>query len=467
MLTYNDLLECGEDEEKRKAFLLRAINEHENSEKFKIGQIAGEFYRGNDPILEKVQKIIYDMQGIGHNDIFSPNHKIYSNFYFVFVTQMIAYSLGNGVSFDSKAVREKLGTGFDHDVMKVLEYAANDGEAYAYVKSNGKIVPFSIGSDKKKAIFIPLFDEDNGRLMAGISYWRLDENKPLRINLFEKDGITEYKQLNGKSVEILKPKRKYKRKNLAYPYFGESVEIDDQNADISALPIARLCFINNQSYIKNRVNTLAAYNVLLSKMVNNSEESDLIYWVFKNCDAMDAIDDAEQVADLIKRHILHLKEGVEADPHQLTAPYEGTQATLELLRKQLFYDFMAIDFERVSGGNITTSEIKQGYENMNLKADKVEMCLIDFINEVLSLMGFDKNEKFRFPRPKNINVLEAAQVAIMTATYMGEEETTKTICDIMGKIDEFDKIQARKVAERTTDFDIDKEEKNTEEKQNE
>ena len=71
MLTYNDLLECGEDEEKRKAFLLRAINEHENSEKFKIGQIAGEFYRGNDPILEKVQKIVYDMQGMAHRDIFS------------------------------------------------------------------------------------------------------------------------------------------------------------------------------------------------------------------------------------------------------------------------------------------------------------------------------------------------------------------------------------------------------------
>lgn len=446
MLTYNDLLECGEYEEKRKAFLLRAINEHENSEKFKIGQIAGEFYRGNDPILEKVQKIIYDMQGIGHNDIFSPNHKIYSNFYFVFVTQMITYSLGNGVSFDNKAVREKLGTGFDHDVMKVLEYAANDGEAYAYI-SDGKIIPMSMGSDIKHPFFIPLFDEDSGRLRAGIRYWRVDENKPLRITLFEEDGVTEYKQPNGKSVEVLKPKRKYNQKIKTYPY-----------ADVSALPIARLCFINNQSYIKKRVNALTAYNALLSKMVNNSEESDLIYWVLKNCDAMDAIDDAEQVADLIKRHVLHLKDGIEADPHQLNAPYEGTQATLELLRKQLFYDFMAVDFERVSGGNITTSEIKQGYENMNLKADKVEMCITDFILEVLAIMGFDENEKFHFTRPKNINESEAIQTAVIAAPYMGDEETTKTICEIMGKIDEFEEIQARKAAERITDFDANEEE---------
>lgn len=466
MLTYNDLLECGEDEEKRKAFLLRAINEHENSEKFKIGQIAGEFYRGNDPILEKVQKIIYDMQGIGHNDIFSPNHKIYSNFYFVFVTQMIAYSLGNGVSFDNKAVREKLGTGFDHDVMKVLEYATNDGEAYAYILGS-KIIPMSIGCDKRKPIFIPLFDEEDGILRAGLRYWRLDDNAPLRITFFEEDGITEYKQPNGKSVEVLKPKRKYKPKVKAYPYFGESVEIVDQNTAVSVLPIARLSFINDQSYIKNRVNTLTAYNALLSKMVNNSEESDLIYWVLRNCNAMDEADDAEFVVNLIKSHVLHLQDTVEADPHQLTAPYEGTQATLELLRKQLFYDFMAVDFERVSGGNITTSEIKQGYENMNLKADKVEMCITDFILEVLALMGFDENEKFHFTRPKNINESEAIQTAVIAAPYMGDEETTKTICEITGKIDEFEKIQERKAAERITGFDNNEEEKNTEEKQNE
>ena len=40
--------------------------------------------------------------------------------------------------------------------------------------------------------FAPLYDEEDGSLKAGIRFWRLAQNKPLRITLYEIDGYTEY-----------------------------------------------------------------------------------------------------------------------------------------------------------------------------------------------------------------------------------------------------------------------------------
>lgn len=441
MLTFQDLLAVGNSETKRAEFLLQAIAEHENSEKYKIGQLAAEFYAGNDPILEKVEKLVYDLQGAVHKNIFAPNHKIKTNYYQIFVMQMISYSLGNGITFDDEKIKDVLGVKFDHDVMEWLQYAINDGESYAYVTEN-KITPMSIGSDKTKPIFVPLIDEETGAVKAGFKYWRLNDEKPLRITLYEPQGYTEYKQPYGEKLSAISGLKAYKGTVTKFEAFDDVINAEN----VEGIPIVKLSFINNQSYIANRVNALSAYNALLSKLVNNSSEADLVYWVLKNCDGMDAADDAEFLINLVRSRILHLQDGVEAEPKQLVVPHEGIVTALEILRKHLFYDFAAVDFERTAGGNITTSEIKQAYENMNLKADKVEMLLTDAIADVLKLMGYE-GTTFHFTRPKNINESETIQTALAVAPYMGEEETTRTICEIQGKIDSFEKIQSKKLSE--------------------
>ena len=161
MLTFQDLLAVGSSETKRAEFLLRAIAEHENSEKYKIGQLAAEFYAGNDPILEKVKKIIYDLNGMAHKDYFSADSKLKTSYYQIFAMQTVSYSFGNGVAFDNEEIKKKLGSSFDADINDWATYAVNDGEAYAYVTEN-KITPMSIGSDKTKPIFVPLIDEETG-----------------------------------------------------------------------------------------------------------------------------------------------------------------------------------------------------------------------------------------------------------------------------------------------------------------
>lgn len=391
------------------------------------------------------------MQGMAHRDIFSPNHKITTNFYYVFVTQMISYSLGNGISFDNPEIKKNLGNRFDYTLQKILEYSANDGISFAIV-TDTDVIPLNFANDPNEPVFIPLYSESDGRIKAGIRYWRISEDKPLRVTLFEPNGYTEYRKPSYSGFEVIQEKRAYKRQIRSFPDLPAVSDITDDIPENNGLPIVPLVFINRQSHIRNNVTKLSAYNALLSKLANNSDDSDLIYWVLKNCDGMDEIDDAEFITDLIRTHVVHLKNDVEAEPKQLNAPYECTKETLEILRKQLFYDFMAVEFERTSGGNITTSEIKQGYENLNLKADKVEACVSEFIMGVLKLRGFDENEPFHFTRPKNVNESEAVQTAISAAEFMSDEATTKTICEITGKTDEFENIQKQKKAESLERF---------------
>lgn len=437
MLTFQDFLAA----KSREDFLLQAIAEHENSEKYKIGQLAAEFYAGNDPILEKVKKIIYDLNGMAHKDYFSADSKLKTSYYQIFAMQTVSYSFGNGVAFDNEKIKKKLGSSFDADINDWATYAVNDGEAYAYVTEN-KITPMSIGSDKTKPIFVPLIDVETGAVKAGFKYWRLDDDKPLRITLYEPQGYTEYKQPYGEKLSAISGLKAYKGTVTKFEAFDDVVNAEA----VEGIPIVKLSFFNDQSYIANKVNMLTEYNALLSKLSSNSRENDLVYWIIKNCGGMDEIDDNKFLMKIIQAHVAHLDEGQEAEPKQLVAPHEGILAALETLRKQLFFDFAAIDFERMSGGNITTYEIKQAYANKDLYADRFEMNFARAMEQVLKLMGYE-GETYRLTRSRLIDVNGESQVILSEAPYFGEEVTTKRLCETHGMIDSFKEIQAKKLAE--------------------
>lgn len=437
MLTFQDFLAA----KSREDFLLQAIEEHENSEKYKIGQLAAEFYAGNDPILEKVKKIIYDLNGMAHKDYFSADSKLKTSYYQIFAMQTVSYSFGNGVAFDNEEIKKKLGSSFDADINDWATYAVNDGEAYAYVTEN-KITPMSIGSDKTKPVFVPLVDVETGAVKAGFKYWRLDDDKPLRIMLYEPQGYTEYEQPYGEKLSAISSLKAYKGTVTKFEAFDDVVNAET----VEGIPIVKLSFFNEQSYIANKVNMLTEYNALLSKLSSNSRENDLIYWIIKNCGGMDELDDNAFLMKIIQSHVAHLDEGQEAEPKQLVAPHEGILAALETLRKQLFYDFAAIDFERMSGGNITTYEIKQAYANKDLYADRFEMNFARAMEQVLKLMGYE-GETYRLTRSRLIDVNSESQVILSEAPYFGEEVTTKRLCETHGMIDSFEEIQAKKLAE--------------------
>ena len=252
MKTYNDLQLCTTEDE-RINFIKSAIVDHESSPMFRTGKTAGEFYRDKDAVLEASKNYIFDANGNQIEDTVSPNHKLTANFFYLFTTQLVAYLLGNGVSFDKPEIKEKLGgSSFDYAIQQVLAYAACDGEGYGYISKDGvKPLCYACKLNGNEPYLVPLKDEDDGQLKAAIWYWRLTPDSPLRVTLFELDGLTEYKErvdvtdterLNTGILEVYKPKTKYKpngvSNDLQGTYFDTGTNL---NTVVPACVLCRSC----------------------------------------------------------------------------------------------------------------------------------------------------------------------------------------------------------------------------------
>lgn len=443
MLTYEDFEKCGGDESKIADFIYSKIDEQEQSERYLEGIAAGEFYCGGDPEMKRFEKIIFDVMGAPRKEVFSANHKLTANFYNLFITQEVSYLLGNGVSFDDETIKERLGNDFDYDLQDLATWAANDGEAYALLKSDG-IEKLCVGCDDEEPHFIPIFSaNDKTTPKAGFKHWRLDKNSPLNVELYTPTGYSVWREVDSK-LQIVEPEKPY---DLTYTKNAVGEVWNVQNNSGGVLPIVPLIYPNHKSALHNKRETLNAYNLVLSGLVNNMTEVNLLYWVIKNADGMDDHDYENFITNLYKSKVLPLPDGVEADPHEINADHEGHESTLAMLRVQLFQDFKAVDVQSVMGGNKTTVEIKAAYENLNLKCDDIEKQVGRFIRRVLEFYGYDPNTGFSFTRPSNINLTEYMTMIEQIKATIGEDTALKMELEALGKIDQYENIARQKAAD--------------------
>ena len=438
MLTYEDLLALGEDENKRTEFVLQAINEHQHSAEFRTALEAFDYYNGRNPTIAKYEKILYDLSGRAHADMWTANHKIASAFFTFVIDQEVSYLLGNGVRFSSDGTKEKLGKDFDEEVMDALEYARCGGAAYGFWNLDHVEV-------YKFTEFKPIYSEETGKLMAGVRWWQLDHKKPLRATLFEIDGFTQYIRPQGEEFKILKDKQKYKTRSASTEAEGE---IDSDGENYSGFPIVPL-YANkeHQSAIVGRRNTIDALDLATSNMVNNVDEGSLIYWVLTNCGGMDDLDDAKFIERIKTLHVAHADgdAGATATANTIEAPFEGTKVTIDMLNDRLFDDFQAFDAKSMASNDMSATAIRAGYVRLDMKTDKIERQVTRFIDGILDLAGIDDDPTYE--RNRIVNATEETQRIIMQAEYFDPEYIMKKLLAVNGDIDSYDEIVKRMDAE--------------------
>lgn len=438
MKTYQDLLECGNDEQRRMDFVESLITSHKASAAYKKAEEAELYYEGENPTINRYEKILYDLRGRAHADIFSANHKIASSFFGFAVDQEVSYLLGNGVTFSEDATAKKLCSDFEQEIMAAATAALVDGVAFGFWDFEHLRV-FSMLE------FAPLYDEENGALMAGVRFWQVAPNKPLRATLYELDGITDYYRPESGKMGILKPKRGYKQL-IVKSDVGDTEIFDGgnyPNFPIVPLKNGNLC----KSAICGKRNTIDALDLVTSNMVNNIDEGNLIYWVLTNCGGMDDLDDAKFIERLKTIHVAHADgdDGASATPHSIEAPYQGTQSAIDTLTKRLYTDFQAFDASAVTAGNQTATAIKASYVPLDLKTDKFEAEVTKFIVEILRIVGIE--DKPSYTRNRIINSQEETQTILLGAQYYDDEYITKKLLTINGDIDQYEAMMKRKAAE--------------------
>lgn len=444
MKSYQDLIAAGENEAAKMAFVFAAITEHKGTTPYIIALDAEQYYRGLNPRITKYEKIIYDMRGDAHVDKWTPNHKIASNFFNFAITQENQYLLGNGATFTKDDTKAKLGDDFDTQLQDLGKKALVGGVAFGFFNLD-HIDTFSLLE------FVPLYDEENGALRAGIRFWQVSPDKPMRATLYEEDGYTDYLRANDKSA-MLHEKRPYKLKVRTSEADGEEI-YDGEN--YPTFPIVPLWGNDKkQSELVGRQGTLDAFDLLNSNLINNLDEANYIYWVLTNCGGMDDMDDAKFIEQLKTTHVAHADgdSGATAEAHTIEAPYQASESAIQTIQKRLYEDFMCLDVNSLSAANKTATEIKAAYQPLDSKCDMYEYCVIEFIQKILELAGI--NDKVTFTRSKIVNKSDEVNTLLAAQAYLDDETLVEQVCQILGIADKTDEIIRKRRTEEQSRFEV-------------
>ena len=441
MITYQDmLLAVGEGDTRQDNavldFVRKVIRQHRASDLYKTAEIADEYDRQQNRTIVRFQKILYTMSGEAVPDLFGACYKIPSRFFNRFVTQENQYLLGNGVTWDGE--ENPLGDDFDNELQDAGRKALCGAVSFGFMNYDHVDV-FSILE------FAPLWDEENGALRAGVRFWQIDQNKPLRATLYEEDGYTQLIWRKGKKGEILKEKIPYKL--IIRESEADGAEIYD-GENYPEFPIVPLWANNHrQSEIVGIREGIDAYDLIKSGAASDIDEAAQIYWIIQNASGMDDVDLRKFIERLkVVKAATVDEDGAVAEPHTISIPYEAREAILTRIEKDLYKDFMALDTENIASGAVTTAtQIRAAYEPLNNKVDEFEHCVDQFIDGLLKIAG--KDVKYTFDRSMNVNEQETVQTVIMAADHLSDDYVTRKILTVFGDGDLADDMIKEKDAE--------------------
>lgn len=451
MFTYQDLrreLDKGISDQTLMDVVRAIIAQHKASELYLYAVDADFYDRKINKTITDYQKLLYTVSGTAVPDNTSANYKMSRGFFPFFVTQEVQYLMGNGVSWKNTRTEDQLGTKektFDNQLQDAGHNALVDGVAFGFFNLDHLDV-------FKVTEFAPLYDEENGSLLAGVRFWQIDDTKPLRATLYEEDGYTNFiwrwrKTKAGTDEEygeILTPKTPYKL-NVRVTE-ADGMEITN-GSNYPGFPIVPLWGNrNHQSELVGLREQIDCYDMIKSGFANTVDEASIMYWAIQNAGGMDDIDLQQFVNRMKTVHAAIVEDnGAKAEAHTMDAPYQSREALLDRLEKDIFKDAMALDIEHIASGATTATQIRAAYEPLNEKTDGFEYCVNQFILGILQLAGIDDEPSFT--RSTIVNVQEEINTVVSAASYLTEDYVTEKILTILGDGDKANKILKQKAAD--------------------
>ena len=164
MLTYQDFLAVPDNDRDKMLFVRRVIDQHKATPLYINAVIADEYDRHQNRTIMQYQKLLYDVTGRAVPDNWTANFKMASKFFNRFITQENQYLLGNGVTWQNEATAKKLGDEFDTQLQKAGRNALCGGVSFGFWNLDHLDV-FAVTE------YAPLYDEENGAMMAGVRFW--------------------------------------------------------------------------------------------------------------------------------------------------------------------------------------------------------------------------------------------------------------------------------------------------------
>lgn len=421
----------------------RFIDDDRASPKKHQAMVGLRYYEGEHDI--RYYRIFYvDAEGQIQEDKHRSNIKISHPFFPEQVDQAVQYILSGKDGFifsDDPELQKELNAYFNEnedflaELYEVLTGAIVKGfeNMYAYKKEDGRTA-FQC-ADSLGVVEVKAKDTDDG--CEYVIYWYVDSiakdgKKIIRIEVWDKEQTWFYVQ-DGENGKILPDdsKKLNPRPHLLYTKDKSGQTYYD---GFGFIPFFRLDNCRKQlSSLKAIKDLIDDYDLMACGLSNNIQDTSEALYVVAGFEG-DNLD--ELITNIKAKKHIGVSEGGSVEIKTIDIPYEARQAKMELDERNIYRFGQALNTSGLKDTTATTNlAIKAAYSLLDLKANKMEIRLKQFMRKLLAVVLKEINERedtdyrqenvyFRFEREVPTNAQENAQVELLEAQRRQAEVNT-------------------------------------------
>lgn len=401
--------------------------------------------------IENYRIFYIDADGKVKEDRNKSNIKICHPFFTELVDQEVQYMLSGKESFvksDDPKLQIELDAYFNDnesfmsELYDILTGAISKGFEYAYAyKTKTGMTAFQC-ADSMGVVEVRDKETEDG--CEYVIYHYIDrigkENKAIkRIQVWDDKQIYFYCQIDNGAIQLddsveLNPRphklwSKGQDKTIYYDGFGfiPFFRLDNCKKQFSGLrPIKAL---------------IDDYDLMSCGLSNNIQDTNEALYVVKGFQG-DNLDEL-MVNIKAKKHI-GVDEDGGIDIKTVDIPYQARQSKLDLDEKNIYRFGMGFDSAQIGDGNITNIVIKSRYALLDLKCNKLEIRLKQFMRKLLDIVLKEINEEqktdyqqkdvyFDFKREVMTNAADNAQIELLDAQK--QQTQINTLLNLASLID--------------------------------
>lgn len=410
------------------------------SPKKQQARVGLQYYEGRHDIKD-YRLFFFDATGQLQEDKFRSNIKICHPFFTEIVDQAVQYILSGEDGFirsDDPELQKELDAYFNDNEDFIAELyecltgaiAKGSEYMYAYKREDGRVAfqdADSLGVIEVKA-------KETDTECEYVIFWYVDSltrdgKKITRIEVWDKDKTGFFVQDENGNILPDESYQENPRPHMLYSEKGERY-FDG----FGFIPFFRLDNCRKRLSGLHPIKALIDdYDLMACGLSNNIQDTNEALYVVSGYDG----DDLDELAHNIKvkKHI-GVGEGGNVEIKTIDIPVEARRAKMELDEKNIYRFGQALNTAGLRDTTATTNiAIKTAYSLLDLKANKLEIRLKQFMRKLLRVVLDEINARnktdykqsdvyFRFEREVPTNTQENAQVKLLEAQRRQAEITT-------------------------------------------
>lgn len=444
--------------------ILRLMEEDATSDKKRFARNGQAYYEG-DHDIRNYQLFYYNADGQLVEDKTRSNIKISHPFFTELVDQEVQYMLSGKGGFMRSDIPElqslldeyfNENEDFTSELYEVLTGAIAKGFEYMYAYKNADNKLSFQCADSIGVIEVRAKDTDDNT--EYVIYWYIDridkgQKKIKRIQVWNDSQTYFYVQVEDGKIQLDESKEINPRPHTLYRK-KDGGELYYEN--FGFIPFFRLDNCQKQfSALKPIKSLIDDYDLMACGLSNNLQDASEYLVVVKGFQG----DNLEELMQNVKtkKHIgVDGEGGGGVEFKTVDIPYEARKVKLELDETNIYRFGMGFNSAQTGDGNITNIVIKSRYALLDLKCNKLEIRLKQFLRKILKVVlqeindanGTDYQNKdvyFEFEREVMTNAQDNAQIELTDAQKeqirintllsleqtLGNELVVQNICEVL------------------------------------